>query len=249
MTISFNTGTATSNGVSSVVSLALTIPAGVLAGDVIFIVFAAFNQIVTETVQASSTGTAPVLIGSSQNVAFSGSDLHSAIFRVVAGASDAGKVITGSLVSGDTAQWAGALAAYTGASGTSPVDVQGAVTAAGASSTVTCPSEITGVANDWDIQVLGAAVGGAAYTGPAGFTQREKVVDAASGAAAAIYDSNSSVGPAGTVIGGAAFANAGNNSWWAGFTVGLAPPAVPGPVLSGITDEKRAAKKRVLLGL
>jgi hypothetical protein len=225
MAISWNTGTTVSNGVALDANRPVTIPAGVNSGDVIIVAFCAFRAAATaETMQASSTGTAPTLIGSSQQTAFFNSNtVTGGLFSIVAGASDAGKVITGSLVSGDTANWAAAVGAWTGASNSSPVDVSGATTATGNNSSLTCPSETTGVANDWDLQVFVAALGGAAYGGGGGFTQRESVVDGSSGAGAVIYDSNGSVGGSGTGIGGANFTNAGNNSWWIGWTVGLAP--------------------------
>jgi hypothetical protein len=194
--ITFNTGTATSNGGSTVTSWAVTIPAGVLANDVVLVVFSAFRGTAAETIQVSSTGTAPAIIGSTQSVTFGSDDVKSALFYFVASATDAGKVITGSFVSGDVANWAVALAAYTGALTSGPIDVSGAATSSGASSTITCPSEVTNVANDRDIQIVGAALGGSAYTGGTGFTQRESVSDPSSGSTAFIYDSNASVGPA-----------------------------------------------------
>lgn len=243
MPITWNTGTTASNG-AHVASQAITIPAGVLAGDVLIVPFSAFGLAFApaETIQVSSTGTTPVLVGSVQNTAtFSDRILNAAIFSVVAGASDAGKVITGSVVSGHDAEWAAAIGAWTGVYNSGPVDVNGAATATGVSSTGSCPSETTGAAGDWDLQIICAALAGAAYTGGAGFTQRESVVDATSGAAVAIFDSNGPVGGAGTSIGGATFANAGNSSWWAGFTVGLSP--VPSGTLApaGLASSSAAA--------
>jgi hypothetical protein len=230
MAITWNTGTTVSNGGSAVASQAVTIPAGVRTGDTILFVVSAFHTL-DETIQASSTGTTPVIIGSSQNVGGGGFVLNAALFYVVATASDPGSVITASFVSGDTANWAIALGAWSGTSTTAPIDVSGVATAQGASSTITCPSETTGVAGDWDLQIVGAGLGGSAYTGGTGFTQRESISDASSGATGLIFDSNAAVGVAGTSIGGATFANAGNNSWWAGWTVGLAvgPPPPPPP--------------------
>jgi hypothetical protein len=228
MAISFNDGTTASNGGTQVSSYPVTIPAGVLANDVVLFVVSAFHT-TDETLQVSATGSTPVIIGTSQNSGGGGFVLNAALFYFVAAASDAGKVITASCVSGDTANWAIALAAWTGASNSAPIDVSGVALAQGASSTITCPSETTGVANDWDLQIVGAALGGSAYTGGAGFTQRESISDASSGCTGIIYDSNGPVGASGTSIGGANFANAGNNSWWAGWTVGLAPAvAAPG---------------------
>lgn len=229
MAIAWNTGATVSNGTSNVSSQAITIPAGVNAGDVLLVVVTGFDfgSGTTETVQASSTGTAPVIIGTTQQVTFSASFLNTALFYVVAASGEGGKVITGSFVSGNLASWAIALGAWSGVSNGSPVDVSGAATASGNGSTITCPNETTTAAGDWCVQLLGVALGGSAYTGGAGFTQRESVVDSTGGQGAVIYDGNGSAGGAGASIGGANFANAGNNSWWVGWTVGLTPAVAP----------------------
>src|SRR5580704_9173314 len=226
MAVTWHTGTAASSGGTAQPSYGVTIPAGVSAGDVLLVAYSAFGTL-DETIQVSSTGTTPVIIGSSLNSGGGGFVCNAALFYVIAGASDAGKVITASLVSGHNSKWAGGIGAWTGANNTTPVDVSGSALSNGASSTITCPSKTTTVANDWDIQIMCAGLGGSAYTGGTGFTQRETVSDPSSGATVAIFDSNGAAGAAGTTIGGAAFANAGNNSWWAGFTVGLAPAAAP----------------------
>lgn len=226
MAIGFRTGATNSNGGGTQTTLTITIPATVQAGDVILVAFTGFG-VTSDTVQASSTGTAPTIVGSSQSSpSFNSHVTNSALFVIVAGASDAGKVITGSLLSGGSVQWAAALGVWTGVSNSSPVDVNGAATAAGNGSTVTCPNKTTGVAGDWDIQIIAATLGGSSYTGGGSLTQRESVSDASSGCTAAIFDSNASVGGSGTVIGGTVFSNTGNNSWWVGFTVGLAPATV-----------------------
>jgi hypothetical protein len=225
MAISWNTGTATSGGGGGATSYNITIPAGVLQNDVVFVVFSALGSSSPETVQASSTGTSPSIVQSSQTVSIAAVHCAMALFYFVASSSDAGKVITGSLVSGDSSNWAAAIGAWSGASTSSPIDVSGVTSNAGNGNSLTCPSETTGVANDWDLQIVGCALGGASYSGPGGFTQRETVADGASGAAAIIYDSNGSVGGGGTSIGGGVFTNAGHSNWWAGWTVGLAPAA------------------------
>jgi hypothetical protein len=241
--ISWNTGTTVDDNNSNQATQVVTIPAGVLAGDLILVMVTGWDSpLATETIQASSTGTAPVIIGTSQSVSFSGDNLQGALFYIVASASDPGKVITTSFVSGDLARWSIALGAWTGVSNSRPVDVSGAATASGASSSLTCPTEVTTVNGDWCIQAAAVALGGSAYTGGSGFTQRESVVDSNSGGGAFIYDSNGPAG-AGQTIGGAVFSNAGHNSWWAGFTVGLAPyiPQLPQPLLRGRPAAVRGA--------
>jgi hypothetical protein len=148
MAISWNTGTTVDDANTQAASQTVTIPAGVLAGDIIIIVVTGWATAVpTETIQASSTGTAPVIIGTTQSVADGTLYLQAVPFYVIAGASDAGKVITVSFVSGDTAKWTIALGAWTGASNAAPVDVSGSATAEGVSSTLTCPTEATGVSS------------------------------------------------------------------------------------------------------
>jgi hypothetical protein len=225
---SWNTGAVQPDGNAVQASQAITIPAGVKAGDVILFVVTgwAWGSAATDVIQASSTGTTPVAIGTTLSTLLGGAGnyVQSAIFRVAASAADPGKIITVSYVSGNTAKWTIALGAWSAVSQSGPVDVSGAVTAAGHSVSITCPAETSAAGGDWAIQLVSCSLEGSAYTGGTGFTQRESNVSA-SGGGAFIYDSNGSVGPAGSNVGGAVFSNAGNNSQWAGFTVGLAPAA------------------------
>lgn len=225
MTISFNTGTTVDDANTLTTSQNVIIPAGVKAGDVILFVVTGWDSAAAvEIIQASSAGTPPVAIGTTQSVTFSATNLQGAIFKIIAGASDAGKIITVSFVSGDTAKWSIALGAWTGASGSGPVDVSAATTASGLGTSLTCPV-VNGNAADWCVELAAMALGGSAYSGPAtGFTQRESHVNGTSGGGAFIWDSNA---PAGSPMGGAIFTNAGNNNWWTGFTIGLAPASSP----------------------
>jgi hypothetical protein len=225
MAISWNTGAVQADGNTVQASQTITIPGGVLARDVIVFVVTAWAWGIAgaDVIQASSTGTAPVIIGTTQSSPFSGNQCQIAIFRVVAVASDAGKVITVSAVSGNTSKWTIALGVWSGVSNSSPVDVSGAAVSEGNNVTITCPALTSTVANDWAVQLVGCSLEGSSYTGGTGFTQRESQMNA-SGGGAFIYDSNGSVGTVGSSVGGAVFANAGKNNEWAGFTVGLAPP-------------------------
>lgn len=226
----YNTGTKISNGNTGAGSENLTVPVGVKKGDVCWLIVTAWETAsATETIQVGSTGTVPLIVGTTQNVSFSGSNHHGALFKFVASATDAGKVITASLLSANNAKWALAIVTYTGALG---LDVSNVTTNSGNGSTITCPTVTTTVPGDWCLQLVSAALGGSAYTGGAGFTQRQSVSDPASGATAFAYDSNGSVGPNGINTGGAVFANAGNNSWWIGWTVAMSP-AVSSGLLAG----------------
>jgi hypothetical protein len=215
--IGFNTGTTVDDANTATASKAVTIPAGVNLGDV---VTGWSSTGATEVIQASSTGTTPVIIGTTQSVTFSANNLQGAAFQMVASATDAGKVVTFSFVSGDTAKWSIALESYSGVSGVNPVDASAATKNSGLGSSLTEPTVTTGFTSDWCIQLGAVALAGSAYTGPGGFTQRQSHVNASSGGGAFIWDSN---GPVSGSVGGGVFTNAGNNSWWTGFTVALAP--------------------------
>lgn len=221
---SFNTGTAVSSGNTQATSQAITVPAGVLNGDLILVVASQvpLTGTTTDTISAASTGTAPVQVGSTQHVANSiPSNLNAAVFKVAAGASDAGKVITVS--STESGFWAVALAAYTGTAGASAIDVSGGTAAAAGASSVTCPAETTGVNGDWAIYLHAGADQNHTLTGPAGTTQRAQVIDVSSALTAAIYDSNAGAGNAGASIGGGTFsAGVSTNNLLAAFTIGLA---------------------------
>jgi hypothetical protein len=227
--ITYNTGTTANSGSFQTTTQAVTVPAGVLAGDVVLM--KADIVVLTgtpPTITASSTGTAPSLAGSED----SGSEslpaaVTGAVFYFVASGSDAGKVVTFSagVVGGF---WAVALAAYTGASSSSPIDViQGAFGGAN-TATVTCPTLDTGVAGDWAVYLGGGAAEGGNLTIPSGTTSRQSVSSSAN-IAEVICDSGGSVGGSGTPIGGGTFTTTiATNSILTAFTVGLAPPAATG---------------------
>jgi hypothetical protein len=248
---SYNTGTTANSGGSQTASQALTIPAGVLAGDVMLLLVQGFTVATTAaTLAVASTGTAFIQIGTTQFINNGSISDQGAIYYAVAGASDAGKVITASVSgSATSAFWALALASYTGASNTAPIDVSGGTAVFAAS--ITCPPETTGVSGDWAVYLGGGGCNtGATLTGPSGSTSRQNVVDSA-GIGAAINDSNGSVGAAGTGIGGGTFGiNFGSGAITA-FTVGLAPPgggggvAVPAPAQRPALPVKRRAAARL----
>lgn len=228
MAISFHAGVTID--ATAAASLGIVIPAAVSAGDVVFVVFSSFTTAGT-TLTVSSTGTAPTLLASVQSPLFSGNIATVAVCYVIASATDPGKVITATRADSANANWASALGAWTGARTVSPVDVSGNATAAGAGTTITCPTLSSGAAGDWALQFLGGASSGASFSGGAGFTQRESDTPG-SGVIAAIYDSNASVGGIGSSVGGAVFSSGSNSNWWAGFTVGLAPPSAAPPVVT-----------------
>lgn len=226
MAISFNTA-ATAPSVQAS-STTLTIPAGVLSGDVMILVVNGFSSGASVSLTVSSTGTAFTQIGTTQQGGTaSGFTTYGGIYYAVASGTDAGKVITiGTTQTGGTLFICGALAAYTGASNTTPIDVSGG--AASSTSPLTVPSKTTTVTGDW--AVYPSAFGenpGANYTAPGGVTQRAKTE--VNGVGAGIWDSNGSVGSSGTSIGGINFTSVSGTLWLTGFTIGLAPPG-GGPV-------------------
>ena len=220
MAISFNTSTHLNS--TQTASNTLTIPAGVLAGDVMILVLNGFSSGTSPALSVSSTGTAFTQIGSTQaGGTASGFTTYGAIYYAVASSTDAGKVLTLSISGGGTSFICAALAAYTGASNASPIDVSGGV--ASASSPLTVPARTTTVTGDW--AVYASAFGenpGALFTAPGGITQREKTE--VNGVGAGIWDSNGSVGSSGTSIGGINFTSTAGTLWLTGFTIGLAPP-------------------------
>lgn len=215
MAISFNTGT-TGAGTT-------TIPAGVLAGDVMLLVVNGFSNGVSPVVSVSSTGTAFTQIGPQvQGGSASGFSSYGAIFYAVASATDAGKVITASITGGGGPSFATALAAYTGASNSAPIDVSNG--AGSGVSPLAFPTLITGQAGDWAISLSAYGEGSGGGVTVSSGTLRENH-EPSFGVGAGIWDSNGSVGGSGTSIGGNTVSSAAGSVWLTAFTVGLAPPS------------------------
>ena len=222
---SFNTGATADSGSSQTASQAITIPAGVLAGDeVLFVATVVPISSSTGTVTVASTGTTPAQVGPAQNqsVPATPATVTVTLWKMVAGSSDAGKVVT--FTSTVNGFWSVSLGAWSGTAGASAIDVSGGTISAAAASTVTCPSLTTGVSGDWAIYLTGGSYELGTLAGPSGSTQREKNISAVS-VSSAIFDSNASVGGSGTGIGGGIFDAGGTNTnnMLAAFTVGLAP--------------------------
>jgi len=214
--ISYNTGT---TGAATT-----TIPAGVLNHDVMLLVVNGFSNGTSPVVSVSSTGTAFTQIGTQQaGGTDSGYTAYGAIFYAVASASDAGKVITASVSGGGSPFLATALASYTGASNSAPVDVSGGANSG--SSPLNFPAETTGYAGDWAIYLTASGDNGAGLTGPSGTTQRQ-LGNPSYGVYAGIWDGNGSAGAAGSSIGGSSFkVTASGTPWLTAFTIGLAFPS------------------------
>lgn len=232
MSITYNTGATANADFAS--SVNITIPSGVLVNDVMLMSFEVFSETATApTVSFSGAGgtwtLAPVTTGSNPEKSSSGSIYsYGYAYRRVATSGDPGATLTVSVTGASGGPWLDvAIASYTGASTSSPVDVAGGAEGNGPS--LTCPSETTGVANDWAVYLGSGAPGvGGTWTAPSGTTVRQQIVDG-SGIGAIIADSNGSVGGAGTSIGGGTFTQNGNSGWIQAFTIGLAPASAGSP--------------------
>ncbi len=256
MAISFNTGaTASANTAASV---AITIPSGVLTGDVMLMFLTVFCEVGsapsiafsgaggTWTLATVTTGTNPENGNNGTLYAYG-----YAYYRVAtAGDPGASLTITETGSPAGTTWLAVALASYTGANTSSPVDVAGGANASAA--LVTCPSETTATANDWAVYMGGGGVNGSGGTvpGPTGATQRENLASSA-GIGAAIFDSNGSAGGSGTSIGGTASfqfqtTNHPNTGQLNAFTIGLKPAAAAVAAVYGAL--RQAVRARPPLG-
>jgi hypothetical protein len=243
MAISFNTGAKNSANTASSVTLA--IPAGVNVGDVMIMALEVFIETSTApTISFSGAGgnwtLVPMTTGTNPEVATAGTVVWSfgyAYYRVAtAGDQGATLTITESGSPAGATWMAVTMAAYTGASTSSPIDVAFGNNGQGTVSSQTPPSGATGAAGDWAVYLCCAGINAGTLGGGPG-TNRESVTSSVS-IAARSNDSNGSVGGAGTTIGGgSSFTQAGSTAnWWSLFTIGLAPPgaaaAEPVPYLS-----------------
>jgi hypothetical protein len=239
MAISYNTGTTAHVNNSGTSTGTFTVPAGVNVGDVVIVYVYAFvvTATVSGTVTLTSTATTPIAIGSTQSCHGAAITGMGEAFYFVATASDPGATLTfGATISGASAYYFDVgLAAYSGASTVTPIDVN-AETATFSNSnngTNTTQAATTNTAGDWQIQLIGnGPPNNNTYTVPGGLTLRASSSISTSGVNAGLLlqfaDSNGSVGGAGTSIGGTSWTcgpGAAGNDWWTTFTIGLAPAA------------------------
>lgn len=240
MAISVNTGTTAH--AETAASCNVTIPAGVLAGDVMVMMLTVFTETgSTPAISFSGGGgtwtLVPMTTGTNPEVATAGSSVWSYGFAYtrVATAGDPGATVTvtetGSAAG--TTWFAIALEAYTGCNTAAPVDVAFGANAQGTAQG-TAPSGNTATAGDWAIHMDGGGINTGPLVGPAGSTQRQNI-DSSASVCAGINDSNGPVGGAGTSIGGGHWSQTGSTAnWWSMFTIGLA--AAPAAVTLGFDD-------------
>lgn len=243
MAIAPTAGAAGDSGGSQVTSQTITVPAGILGGDVVLIwaICVPISSTVA-TITASSTGTAPVAVtgGNITGTEPLPATVTGRLFTFTAAgatgsaSSDVGKVIT--LTYSTSGFGAQALQGYSGASTSGPVDVIGGAFGGANTASVTCPVLSTGAADDWAVFLGGGAAEGGNLTIPAGSASRRADLSSTD-VAAYISDSNASVGAAGTSIGGGTFTTASaTNSILVALTVGLAAAGVGGTTASGAPE-------------
>lgn len=231
MAITFNTGSTALQGGTGFTSFTMSVPSGTLVNDVMISTlhwWASVNS--APTFSVSGPGGAWTQIGTNQLSTDSSANwVYGSTWYRVATSSDTAGTITlsqGGIPAATSGSAATAVATYTGASVTTPIDVSGGTAITGLSSAaVTCPTLTTTKAGDWAVYALDCFYGvGATITLPGGTTQREKA-NAGSGQIALICDSNGTVGSSGTVIGGGTFSNSNGagSTYAAAFTIGLEP--------------------------
>jgi len=227
VTIAYNTGAAAATQSSGTGVFTLTIPAGVLPGDVLLIAATGgHNRLPPSDMTVTSSGTPLTQLGVTQRQdAFY--TFEYGLFWAVADAADPGAMITVTWTA-DTTGFAIAVAAYTGAAG-----VDGYGSTGNFAATITAPSVVTTVPGDWAVQ-MAATYASSTLTPPTG-TPRTAASDGTpgSGVAVAVVDTAAPVGPAGTVIGGGVF-TPGNSYINFASTAGVNPQISPGtPVVPG----------------
>lgn len=203
MAISYNTGAVVSM-TSTGTSKTLTIPAGVLAGDAMFLLFTAYSETSgSSTLSVSSTGGAWTQVGSTIYEATANFEVNSSLWVRSATSADPSATIT---MSSTTALFLhGELVSYTGAATSGMVDAfaDGTTTTAGTS--FTTPSATTVAANDWAVYFLSLCCDGgsaATPTAPSGTTMRESA--ATTGGISGVADNHTALAAA-TGIGGGTF--------------------------------------------
>lgn len=236
-----NTGTTATLGQSAhTVAFTFTIPAGVLAGDVMIVGINTFSFPLTgpATSTPTSGGGSWTAIGPLVAAQNGTAGVFATAWYRVASAGDPGSTFTISWTGGiggtDGFWWTATLDSYTGFWTPDPI-AQSITPTFGAQTAVgTCPSGTSLRSGSWVIQ-LGPITPNSSgtITGvPSGTTQRQ-LSNGNSGVSNASADSNASVGAAGTAIGGGSFttSNATDN-WWTEWTIELATIAAASPPVS-----------------
>ena len=212
-------------------SFALTIPAGVKPGDTCFYAVMGGLNGSAPNLSVATTGTALNQIGTTQTVT-GFFNFTFAVYWFEASTVDPGKIITATYPG--TNDWEALLLAYTGANGT-PIDVYGFGTDSSFATSWTNPSETTGIAGDWGIQISASVTSdNEVVTFPPG-TLRANAYGldyGGNGQCIAALDTNGGVS-LGSVIGGGSWSVPANNRASLYVTIGL-KPASGSPAGSGL---------------
>jgi hypothetical protein len=239
-----NTGTTATLGQSAhTVPFTFTIPAGVLAGDVMLVSVNTFSFPLTgpATSTPTSGGGSWTAVGPLVAAQDGTAGVFATAWYRVATAGDPGSTFTISWTGGvggtDGFWWTATHDSYTGFWTPDPV-AQSITPTSGAQTAVgSCPSGTSLRSGSWVVQ-LGPITPNSSgtITGvPSGMTQRQ-LSNGNSGVSCASADSGASVGAAGTPIGGGSFttSNATDN-WWAEWTIELATVGAPAAAVSAPT--------------
>jgi hypothetical protein len=239
-----NTGTTATLGQSAhTVAFTFTIPAGVLAGDVMLVSVNTFSFPLTgpATSTPTSGGGSWTAVGPLVAAQDGTAGVFATAWYRVATAGDPGSTFTISWTGGvggtDGFWWTATHDSYTGFWTPDPV-AQSITPTSGAQTAVgSCPSGTSLRSGSWVVQ-LGPITPNSSgtITGvPSGMTQRQ-LSNGNSGVSCASADSGASVGAAGTPIGGGSFttSNATDN-WWAEWTIELATVGAPAAAVSAPT--------------
>lgn len=227
MAVSYNTGAAavTESGAGS---FTLTVPAGVLPGDLLLVAATSgFTQPFVSDLTVVSSGTALTQLGpiQRQDAFFS---FEYGLYCAVATGADPGAVITASFPG--AARYGIAVVSYTGCSASSPVDASGST--GNNAATITDPPLTTIVDQDWAVEA-GVTYASSVLVQPAGTPRVSASTGTTGGGVAiAVIDSGTGVA-AGSPIGGQVWAptEAGAYVNFAS-TAGISPSAGTPPPLA-----------------
>jgi hypothetical protein len=234
--------TAGQDNVPQANNFTFTVPAGVLVDDVMITVVSCITYtssspaIATPTSGSGAWNQIATLADSGPS---GGVNEYGTAWYKVATAADPGSTFSinfsGTQGVTNAFYWAAALESYSSVVVPNPVDVV-AIPNATTGTSVTLPTVTTNQNSDWAVYLVASL--GVVHTGIAGATLRQ-YIHSGSTTSAEIWDSNASVGAAGTVIGGQTISSGGSD-WYAAFTLGLIPKLVTlvGPVYdSNVTTD------------
>lgn len=234
-TITFNTG-ATGNSSSQQASFTVTVPAGVLAGDLMVLVvnMNSTSNAGSGAAVSSSAGTTFTRVGSPVVTGTGTGIISLTAFTAVAGASDAGSTLTVTAQATGTFFGSATLGAYTGAAS---AGVSATAFTASGSATATAPSVTTTVTGEvvlWAATANVPGSGTAVVSGTQANTYAFQREATSTGGNVTVLGDTCQWWPSGTAQGGVQFS--GVTATWAMMTLALVPAAgYDGSVLPTLT--------------